>query len=126
MKKNTVKDLYGVIAKLTITELMLLKSFINLLEKHDLYDMVEDRYNTPLLYSDDALIHDIDLISNMELSDYKILKNLESLCKKGILTKDDDVGEIHELLKDAYYLKINWDAEIEEAILPDGYTGRIY
>lgn len=126
MKNLTVKDLYEVIAKLNMTELMLLKSFITLYEKHDLYAMSEDTYNTPLLYSDDAIIRDIDLLSFMELSDYRILKNLEGLCNKGILTKDDDAGEIREILKDAYYLKINWDAELEEAVFPDNNTEKIY
>lgn len=113
MKKNTVKDLYEVIAKLNTTELVLLKKLIDVFEKLDPEIILEDDGNAQLLYSKEGLIRDINFISDTELHDYKIIENFESLCKKGILTKDDELSEVHEELKDYFGITINWDAEIE-------------
>lgn len=113
MKKNTVKDLYEVIAKLNTTELVLLKKLMDVFEKLDPEIILEDDGNAQLLYSKEGLIRDINFISDTELHDYKIIENFESLCKKGILTKDDEISEINEALKDYFGITINWDAEIE-------------
>ena len=127
MEKITVREFDKVIARLTITELIVFKVIMNLLEiSMEYYEETENKQYIPLLCSNESLIRNVNKITCANLSDYEIIKNFESLCKKGILTKDDDVSEISEALKNYFYITINWDAEIEEAVLPDGYTGRIF
>ena len=123
MEKITVREFDKVIARLTITELLLFKAIIRDWEFYtDSCAIVSDYILKPvyMLTSIERLYEQADC----RIKDYEIRSSLKSLYKKGIISKCDYRNEMEN--KDTFHIRINWDAEIEEAVLPDGYTGRIF
>lgn len=125
MKKITVREFDKFVAKLTITELLLFKAIIRDWEFHTFSNTIKSD-------TSDYILKPVYMLTSIEslyyraehkLEYYEIRSSLISLHKKGIISKCDYRNKMEN--KDTFHIKINWDAEIEEAVIINDYIGRI-